>query len=85
MQRELTITLNEETYKGLMELVGEQNASQFIEAVLRTHISETSEEYEVKLPLNNGLKKIYLRSPRFANPAIAERFKMEMIEENVNA
>ena len=57
-----------------MELAGEQNASQFIEAALRPHIF--GEEYEVKLPLNNGKKKVYLRSPRSTS-----KFKTEIVEE----
>ena len=35
MQKELTINLSDETYRGLIELVGEKNASQFVEAVLQ--------------------------------------------------
>lgn len=79
MQREITVTLSEETYKGLMELVGEQNASQFIEAALRPHIF--GEEYEVKLPLNNGQKKIKIHSPHLVDRSSAEKLKIEMIEE----
>ncbi|GEM_PF-4669920 len=58
MQKELTISLSDETYQGLMKLVGEKNASQIIEAVLRPHVSQSQEEFEVKLPLNNGERKI---------------------------
>ena len=79
MQKELTIKLSEETYKGLIELVGAENASQFIEAALRPHIF--GEEYEVKLPLNNGQKKIYLRSPHLVNRELADRLRVEIVEE----
>jgi hypothetical protein len=85
MQKELTISLSDETYQGLMNLVGEKNASQFIEAVLRPHVSQTQEEYEVKLPLNNGERKIYIRSPRLINPSDAKIFKVQLVEENLNA
>jgi hypothetical protein len=85
MQKELTISLSDETYQGLIKLVGEKNASQFIEAVLRPHVSQTQEEYEVKLPLNNGERKIYIRSPRLVNPSDAEIFKVQPVEENLNA
>lgn len=79
MQKELTIKLSEETYQGLMKLAGEENASQFIEAALRSHIF--SEEYEVKLPLNNGQRKIYLRSPRLLNNKSADKLKVEILED----
>lgn len=79
MQKELTINLSEETYDGLMELAGAENASQFIEAALRPHIF--GEEYEVKLQLNNGQRKIYLRSPRLVNRESADRLKVEIVEE----
>ena len=85
MQKELTISLSDETYQGLMNLVGEKNASQFIEAVLRPHVSELKEEYEVKLPLNNGERKIYILSPHLANPSDAEVLKVELVEEEINA
>lgn len=76
MQKELTINLSDETYQGLMKLVGEKNASQFIESVLRPHVSESNEEYEVKLPLNNGERKIYIRSPHLADAADADFFNL---------
>ena len=82
MQKELTISLSDETYQGLMNLVGEKNASQFIEAVLRPHVSESKEEYEVKLPFNNGERKVYIRSPRLVNPSVEEFLKVELIEED---
>ena len=80
MQKELTINLSDETYQGLMKLVGEKNASQFIESVLRPHVSESNEEYEVKLPLNNGERKIYILSPHLADPSDAETLKVELVE-----
>ena len=85
MQRELTISLSEETYNGLMKLVGANNADQFIEAVLHSCLENPLEEYEVKLPLNNGRKIVYIRSPRLANHSSVDELKIEMIEENANA
>ena len=82
MQKELTISLSDETYQGLMNLVGEKNASQFIEAVLRPHVAESKEEHEVKLPFNNGERKVYIRSPRLANPSVEEFLKVELVEED---
>ncbi len=82
MQKELTISLSDETYRGLMNLVGEKNASQFIEAVLRPHVSQSKEEYEVKLPFNSGERKIYIRSPRLANPSDAEFLRVELVKED---
>ena len=84
MQKELTINISDETYENLMKLVGEKNASQFIESLLRPVVSE-SKEYEVKIPLNNGERKVYIRSPRLANPSDIEKLKVELIEEPVNA
>jgi hypothetical protein len=86
MQKELTIKLNDEVYDGLMNLVGEQNAGQFIESVLRPYVTEPTKEYEVKIPLNNGKRKIYLRSPRLKNPAdAAGKLEIEIIREDKNA
>lgn len=84
MQKELTISLSDETYQGLMNLVGEKNASRFIEALLRPHVSQSKkEEYEVKLPLNNGQRKIFIRSPHLVNSAdLDELLKVELVEED---
>ena len=79
MQKELTISLSDETYKGLMKLVGKKNASQFIEAVLRPHVIEPKEEFVVKLPSYNGERKAYIRSPHLANPSDAEFLKVVMV------
>ena len=84
MQKELTINISDETYEGLMNMVGEKNASQFIESLLRPVVSE-SKEYEVKIPLNKGERKVYIRTPHLANPSDIEKLKVELIEENVNA
>jgi len=86
MSKELTINLDDEIYTGLMDLVGEKKASQFIESVLRSHLKkEFSKEiptiYDVEIPLNNGKRKVYLRSPRLKNPSQIEELKIEIIEE----
>ncbi len=82
MQKELIINLSDETYQGLMNLVGEKNASQFIESVLRPYIS-VSEEYVVKLPLHYGQRTAYILSPRLANPSDIDKIKVELVEENL--
>lgn len=85
MQKELTINISDETYTGLMNLVGKKNASRFIESVLRPYLSESDELYEVKLPLNNGERKIYLRSPNLKYPSDVSRLRVSLVEENSNA
>ena len=86
MSKELTINLDDELYTGLIESVGEKNVSRFVESVLRSHLKNPSKEvpteyYDVELPLNDGKRKVYLRSPRLKNPSQIEELKMEMIEE----
>lgn len=73
MQKELTINLSNETYQGLMNLVGEKKASQFIEAVLRPYIIIATK--------NQGFK---IHSPRLVDRMLADNFKLEMIEETEN-
>lgn len=85
MQKELTINLSDETYRGLIELVGEKNASQFVEAVLQPYISKSKEEYSVEVPLNKGKRKIYILSPHLVNPSDADLLKVEVIKEDSNA
>ncbi len=38
MQKKLTITLNEEVYRGLHEVIGRRRISQFIESLVRPHV-----------------------------------------------
>jgi len=38
MQREITITLDEQIYQGLHRVVGPEHISQFIESLLRPHV-----------------------------------------------
>ena len=85
MQKELTINISDETYTGLMNLVGKKNAGQFIESVLRPYLSESEELFEVTLPLNNGERKIYLRSPHLKNPSDVYRFRVNLVEKNPDA
>ena len=85
MHKELTINLSDETYTGLMNLVGEKDAGQFIESVLRPYLSESDEVYDVTIPLSNGERKIYLRSPRLKNPSDVDRFRVDLVEKNSNA
>ena len=85
MQRELTINLSDKTYERLMKLVGEKNASHCIETVLEPYTSEPDEDYEVTLPLNNGERKIHLRSLRLKNRADIDKFRLDMTKENADA
>jgi len=38
MQKKLTITLDEEVYRGLHTIIGRRRISQFIESVVRPHV-----------------------------------------------
>lgn len=40
MQKRLTITLDEQVYEGLHRVVGRRNISQFIESLLRPHVTD---------------------------------------------
>ncbi len=85
MQKELTINLSDETYRGLIELVGEKNASQFVEAVLRPYISKPKAEYEVKLPDVIEGRKFYILSPHLANPSDTDLLKVELMKKDSDA
>jgi len=39
MQKKLTITLDERVYRGLHQVVGRRNISQFIEHLVRPHVT----------------------------------------------
>ncbi len=70
MQKELTINLSDETYQNLMNLVGEKNASQFIESVLRPYIL---------LAEKNRTFKIH--SPHLADPSDIDFLKVELVKD----
>ncbi len=38
MQRKLTVTIDEEVYKGLREVIGPRKISRFIEDLVRPHV-----------------------------------------------
>ena len=38
MQKKLTITVDEQVYEGLYDVVGRRNISQFINALVRPHV-----------------------------------------------
>jgi predicted CopG family antitoxin len=38
MQKKLTITIDEQVYKGLYQVVGQRHISQFIENLVRPHV-----------------------------------------------
>ena len=41
MQKKLTITLDEQVYNGLYQVIGRRNISQFIEQLVRPHVIGT--------------------------------------------
>jgi len=44
MHRKLTITLDEQVYEGLHQVIGRRRMSAFIESLLRPHVIETDLE-----------------------------------------
>lgn len=77
MQKELTISLDNELYTDLVNSIGEKNVSRFIESVMRSQLRMGSSEiYDVELPV---APKVH--SPRLADCTLADRFKAEMLEE----
>ena len=42
MHRKLTITIDDEVYKGLHQRIGRGHISQFIETLVRPHVVETA-------------------------------------------
>ena len=44
MRKKLTITIDEEVYQGLRDLVGRQRISRFIEDLIRPHVAASSLE-----------------------------------------
>ena len=70
MQKKLTINLSDEIYQGLMNLVGEKNASQFIESVLHPYIL---------LAEKNRTFKIH--SPRLADRSQIDLLKVEFVKD----
>ena len=70
MQKELTIELSDETYVGLMKLVGKRDASRFVEAVLRPYVLLAEKKQRFKI-----------HSPRLADPSQIDHFKVEIVNE----
>lgn len=44
MQKKLTITIDEQVYEGLYNVIGPRNISQFIETLLRPHVLQVDLE-----------------------------------------
>lgn len=40
MQKKLTVTIDEEVYKGLREVIGPRKISRFIEELVRPHVTK---------------------------------------------
>lgn len=49
MQRKLTITVDEQVYDGLHRVIGRRRISQFIEALVRPHVTGTGLEEGYRL------------------------------------
>jgi len=49
MQKKLTITINEEVYAGLHNVIGRRNISQFIESLIRPHVLDKDLESAYEL------------------------------------
>jgi hypothetical protein len=83
MQKELTINISDEIYDDLMDSVGEENASRFIESLLRPVVSKSKEskEYEVKLPPHYKNQTFKIHSPRLADESQAELLELTFIKE----
>ncbi len=80
MQKELTINLDDELYTDLMNSVGEKNVSRFIESIVRSQLKTGSSEiYDVDISIT---PKVH--SPRLADRALADQFRVEMVEETGN-
>ena len=85
MQKEVTISIDGELYSGLMKSVGKKNVSRFIESVVRSYLeNDSSQTYDVKLPILADNQTFKIHSPRLADRTLADRFKMEMFEETEN-
>lgn len=56
MQKKLTITVDEQVYDGLYEVIGKRKISQFIESLVRPHI--------VKLDLDAAYREMALDEAR---------------------
>jgi len=41
MQKKLTITIDEQVYKGLYQVIGQGNISKFVETLVRPHVVPT--------------------------------------------
>ncbi len=80
MQKELTINISDETYRGLMNLVGENNANQFIESLLRSHIFK-SEKDVIELPPLDENRTYRIFSPRLADQSQAELLEVEFVKD----
>jgi len=85
MAKELTINLDDELYTGLINSVGEKNVSRFIESVMRSYLQKNSAKtYDVTIPVAADGRGLKIHSPRLADRTLADRFKMEIIEEAEN-
>ena len=85
MSKELTINLDDELYTDLIKSVGEKNVNRFIESVVRLYLkTDSTQIYDVKLPVADQNRGFKIHSPRLADRTLADQFEMEIIEETGN-
>ena len=57
MQKKLTITVDEEVYEGLKEVVGPRKISRFIEELVRPHVIKPKLDMEYKKMAEDELRE----------------------------
>ena len=57
MQKKLTITVDEEVYEGLKEVIGPRKISKFVEDLVRPHVIKPKLEMEYKKMAEDELRE----------------------------
>ncbi len=57
MQKKLTITVDEEVYEGLKEVIGPRKISRFIEELVRPHVIKPKLDMEYKKMAEDELRE----------------------------
>lgn len=68
MQRELTITIDEQVYQALDSIVGQQHISQFIEDLLRSHMRMAERDIDRRPVSGDDTADDALRTVREQHP-----------------
>ncbi len=58
MQKKLTITIDEEVYEGLKEVIGPRKISRFVEDLVRPHVIKPKLDMEYKKMAEDELREI---------------------------